>query len=126
AWTARSAAAAPASATWQIISPVAGLMAGKVLFELPSTNLPPMNSGWSFTCGAGTRPALGVVAVAMTSPRSGECVTQRPGLIASAYNQLMARVAGGPRSVHGPGGGRGAALGGGGGGRGAGGGPAPG
>src|SRR5262249_30289016 len=37
----------------------------------PSTNLPPMNSGWSLTAGGFTVRGLGVVAVLMASPGSG-------------------------------------------------------
>ena len=68
ALTARSTSALSASATWQIVSPVAGLMAAKVLSEAPSTNLPPMNSGWSLTTGGLTVRLFSAVAVAMISP----------------------------------------------------------
>ena len=39
------------SATWQMVSPVAGLSVAKVLPETLSSHLPPMNSGWSLTFG---------------------------------------------------------------------------
>src|SRR6266571_2969980 len=52
ALTARSMSAASPSATWQIVPPVAGLMAGNVFPETLSCHLPPIKSGWSFTCGA--------------------------------------------------------------------------
>src|SRR5262245_2984493 len=55
------------SATWQMVPPVAGLMAGKVLPETLSTNLPPMNSGWSFTTGGLTRRGFFVTAVDMVT-----------------------------------------------------------
>ena len=49
-----------------MVSPVAGLMAGKVLPETLSSHLPPMNSGWSFTCGALVAFGLLGAAVAMS------------------------------------------------------------
>src|SRR5262249_60127052 len=60
------------SATWQIVSPVAGLMAAKVLPETLSTNLPPMNSGWSLTLGGLTARGLLGVVVAMGRPPEGD------------------------------------------------------
>src|SRR5438067_11018335 len=45
ALTARSTSALSASATWQISSPVVGLMVGNALPETLPTHLPPMNIG---------------------------------------------------------------------------------
>src|SRR5437763_202227 len=45
ALTARSTSALSPSATWQIGSPVQGLMVGNVLPDTLSTHLPPMNIG---------------------------------------------------------------------------------
>src|SRR5262249_55418679 len=70
AFTARSTSVGSASATWHSVSPVAGLIAAKVLFDEPSTNLPPMNSGWSLATGGFTARGLFLVAVLMTSPGS--------------------------------------------------------
>src|SRR5438445_6475122 len=67
ALTARSMSALSPSATWQMVSPVAGLMAGNVLPETLSTHLPPMKSGWSLTLGALAPRVLPAVAVVMRS-----------------------------------------------------------
>src|SRR6516164_693983 len=58
-----------------MVAPVAGLMAGKVLPDTLSTNLPPMNSGWSFTFVGLTRRDFSVTAVAMTTPSIGNWLT---------------------------------------------------
>src|SRR5256885_16617269 len=55
ALTARSMSALSPSATWQIVSPVAGFCVAKVLPDWESTHLPPMNIGWSLTFGGGYR-----------------------------------------------------------------------
>src|SRR5256885_16594071 len=51
ALTARSTSALSPSATWQMVSPVAGFTVANVLLETLSSHLPPMNNGWSLTCG---------------------------------------------------------------------------
>src|SRR6516165_5357717 len=65
ALTARSMSALSPSATWQMVSPVAGLSVGKVLPETLSSHLPPMSSGWSFTLGGLTAALRDLVAVAV-------------------------------------------------------------
>src|SRR6516225_6638110 len=72
ALTARSTSALSPSATWQMVSPVAGLTVGNVLPETLSCHLPPMNSGWSLTRGGLTVRAFDGVAVAMMSSGKGE------------------------------------------------------
>src|SRR5207244_11611841 len=68
ALTARSTSALSPSATWQMVSPVAGLIVGKVLPDTLSSHLPPMKSGGSLTLGGFTVGfALVAVAVAMAS-----------------------------------------------------------
>src|SRR5260370_12990050 len=53
------------SATWQMVSPVAGLIVGNVFPDELSTHLPPMNIGWSLTLGGLTVRGFSAVAVAM-------------------------------------------------------------
>src|SRR5690348_1256326 len=65
ALTAKSTSALSPSATWQMVSPVAGLRVGKVLPDTLSSHLPPIKSGWSLTFGFLAAWALGAVAVAM-------------------------------------------------------------
>src|SRR5262249_59265713 len=66
ALTARSTWALSLWATWQMVSPVAGLMVGNVFPETLSSHLPPMKRAWSFTLGGFTvRPFFSTVAVAM-------------------------------------------------------------
>src|SRR5439155_27200949 len=65
ALTARSTSALSPSATWQMVSPVAGLTVGNVLPDTLSSHLPPMNSGWSLTLGGLTVRGFSAVAVAM-------------------------------------------------------------
>src|SRR5436309_14084112 len=65
ALTARSTSALSASATWQMVSPVAGLIVGNVLPDTLSRHLPPINSGWSLTAGGLTARVLGAGAVAV-------------------------------------------------------------
>ena len=60
-----------ASATWQMVSPVAGLIVANVFWSLLSTNRPLINSGWSFTVGTLTLRGFSRVGVAMIA--SKEC-----------------------------------------------------
>src|SRR5947209_5915650 len=65
AFTARSTSALSPSATWQIVSPVAGFTVGNVLPDTLSSHFPPINIGWSFTLGGLIVRAFVAVAVAM-------------------------------------------------------------
>src|SRR5207253_2252692 len=66
ALAARSTSALSPSATWQMTSPVAGLVVWKNLPETLSSHLPPMNSGCcGLTLGGLTVRLLGAVAVVM-------------------------------------------------------------
>src|SRR3981081_448073 len=70
ALTARSTSALSPSATWQIVSPVAGLTVANVLPLTLGTHWPPISISWSLTLGAlMARVALGVV-VAVTERSS--------------------------------------------------------
>src|SRR5262245_33139758 len=66
--TARLTSSLSPSATWQMTSPVAGLVVGKVLPETLSTHLPPISIGWSLTLGGFTVLGLSAVFVAMEIP----------------------------------------------------------
>src|SRR5262249_40556064 len=93
AFTARSTSALSPSATWQMVSPVAGLTVGKVLPDSLSSHLPPIKSGWSLTLGGLTARALVWVAVAMVrSPVGG-----REGRPASSPARAEYRRGGGDR-----------------------------
>src|SRR5207253_1039419 len=70
ALTTRSTSSGPASWTWQRVAPVAGSMAGNVFPDEPGTNLPAMNSGWSFTAGR-FAAGWGRVVADMVSPDPG-------------------------------------------------------
>src|SRR5436190_23486665 len=73
ALTARSTSALSPSATLQMTSPVAGLSVSNVLPETLSCHLPPMNSGWSLTCGGFTVRDFCVAVVMVTdSCEAGE------------------------------------------------------
>src|SRR5262245_8163265 len=72
ALTARSMSALSPSATWQMVSPVAGLRVANVLPLCESTHLPPMSIGWSLTFGGLTVRGLEAVAVLMKRLLSGE------------------------------------------------------
>src|SRR5262245_40637954 len=72
ALTARSTSALSPSATWQMVSPVAGLMVGNVLPETLSSHLPPIKSGWSLTLGGLTVRGFSAVAVAMRDSPQGK------------------------------------------------------
>src|SRR5438874_4547622 len=87
ALTARSTSALSPSATWQRVSPVAGLMAAKVLPETLSTNLPPMNSGWSLTLGGLTARGLLGVVVAMGRPPVGATRIEGMGVPAASHDR---------------------------------------
>src|SRR5690348_4145 len=80
-------------ATWQMVSPVAGLMAGNVLPEALSTNLPLMNSGWSLTCGGLTALVLVVVvAVVMQHPPVKRTLTSGGARAIRAPPEVEVRV----------------------------------
>src|ERR1051325_5025060 len=79
ALTARSMSALSPSATWQIGSPVQGLMVGNVLPDTLSTHLPPMNIGsWALTRGiltealAAGRVAVVIVGTPLCQMREGD------------------------------------------------------
>src|SRR5205823_6591577 len=88
------------SATWQMVSPVAGLVVAKVLPETLSSHLPPMSSGWSLTRGGLTACWRGAVAVVMANPpaESGEGSVMRWGDCRERHRQRSRRV--GLGSVH--------------------------
>src|SRR5437868_12120499 len=64
ALTARSMSALSPSATWQMVSPVAGLTVGKVFPLWESTHLPPTNIGCCSLTFGGAYFLSGAVAVA--------------------------------------------------------------
>src|SRR5262249_43232067 len=78
ALTARSTSALSPSATWQMVSPVAGLRVGKDFPEALSTHLPPMNIGWSLTCGGLAVRDRGEVAVVIVGSSWGTGRTGSP------------------------------------------------